>query len=171
MDAAGDVGAKGDVVLEPRVIPAPRAASDAARTYLVTPFWAGERDRLHPDDIAGWAAALADTNQMLAPMVQDMLAQSGASVEKASMAGVVVYVCTPDAAPAANADKAHLYIHGGGWAFMGGEACGGLGAIQAGQLGLKTYSVAYRYPPQDRFPAALDDCVAVYREMTMFCDG
>ena len=164
MDGA-HAGANGDVVLEPRVIPAPRAASDAARTFLVTPFWAGDRDRLGPDDTAGWAAAQDDTRKMLEPMVRDMLALSKASVQKTSMAGVTVYVCTPDEAPAANVDKAHLYIHGGGWAFMGGEACGGLGAVQAGQLGLKTYSVDYRYPPQDRYPAALDDCVAVYREM------
>src|SRR6185369_3993304 len=50
-------------------------------------------------------------------------------------------------------------------AFMGGEACGGQGAVQASRVGIRTYAVDYRNPPMHRFPAALDDCVAVYREL------
>ncbi len=165
MDGAGDSGSIGDVTLEPRRIPAPRAVSQAARTYLSTPFWAGERERLHPDDVEGWKAAIVDTETAFAPMVQAMLDQSKATVEKTSLGGVVVYVATPDELSAANRGKAHLYLHGGGWAFMGGEACGGLGAVQADQFGLKTFAVDYRPPPEHRFPAALDDCVTVYREL------
>ena len=165
MDDAGSVVAKGDIVLEPRVIPAPKAASEAARTYLATPFWAGERDRIDPDDLVGWKAAIAETSAAFAPMVQGMLDVSKADVEKIEMAGVPVYVATPHDVPSANAGKAHLYIHGGGWAFMGGEACGGLGAVQADSFGLKTYAIDYRAPPEHRYPGALDDCVAVYREL------
>jgi acetyl esterase/lipase len=157
--------AEGDIVLQPQVIPAPRAASEQARLYLNTPFWAGDRERLAPDDMAGWAAAIANVDQMFAPMVEQMLAGADADVEKRSMAGVAVYVATPRKLPAADADKAHLYLHGGGWAFMCGASCGPQGAAQAARVGLTTYAVDYRNPPVDRFPAALDDCVAVYREL------
>ena len=167
MDGAANpqAGAPGDVVLQPQTIPAPKAASPEARSYLSTPFWAGERDRIDPDDIAGWKAAIALVDQMFAPLVKAMLAEADAEVEKQTLGGVTVYAATPRNLPAANRDKAHLYIHGGGWAFMGGEACGGQGAVQAARLGVRTFSVDYRNPPEHRFPAALDDCVAVYREL------
>jgi monoterpene epsilon-lactone hydrolase len=154
-----------EVVLQPQAIPPPRGASAAARAYLATPFWAGDRARLDPDDIEGWKASIAEVDRMLAPMVQMMLQTAQADVHKTTVAGVPVHVATPRALDPARAEQAHLYIHGGGWAFMGGEACGGQGATQASQLGLKTYAVDYRNPPMHRFPAALDDCVAVYREL------
>ncbi len=155
----------GEIELQPQSIPAPAAVSEAARTYLSTPFWAGDRARLDPDDMAGWAAAIADVDRMMAPMAEQMLTQSRSSVEKTQMGGVTVYVATPHELMAESADKAHLYIHGGGWAFMCGESVRGQAAAQADRLGLKTYAVDYRNPPLDRFPAALDDCVAVYRAL------
>jgi acetyl esterase/lipase len=154
-----------EVNLEPQTIPPPRGASAEARAYLATPFWAGDRARLDPDDMVGWKAAIDQVDQMFAPMLQAMLADAKASVEKASLGGVTVYVATPHAVEPARQGQAHLYIHGGGWAFMGGEACGGQGAQQAARFGLRTYAVDYRNPPEHRFPAALDDCVAVYREL------
>jgi len=162
MDAAVKTGG---VQLEPQLIPEPQAVSQAARDYLNTPFWAGERERLDPDDVAAWRAAIDQVAEMFQPLAAMMLTQSGATVEKADVGGVTVYVATPRDLKASDADKAHIYIHGGGWAYMGGEACGGQGAAQAGRLGLRTWSVDYRYPPFDRFPAALDDCVSVYREL------
>ena len=155
----------GGVQLQPQLIPEPQAVSQAARDYLNTPFWAGDRPRLDPDDLAGWQAEIDNVTQTFAPLAAMMLTQSGAKVEKANLGGVEVYVATPKGLAASDEDKAHIYIHGGGWAFMGGEACAGQGAAQAGRLGYRTWSVDYRYPPFHRFPAALDDCVTVYREL------
>ena len=155
----------GGVQLQPQVIPEPQAVSQAARDYLNTPFWAGDRERIDPDDLPAWRAAIDQVAETFAPLQAMMLEQSGATVEKHDVGGVEVYVATPRGLAASDEDKAHIYIHGGGWAFMGGEACGGQGAAQAGRLGWCTWSVDYRYPPFHRFPAALDDCVTVYREL------
>ncbi|HEY5412361.1 MAG TPA: alpha/beta hydrolase [Caulobacteraceae bacterium] len=155
----------GGVRLQSQLIPEPQAASQAARDYLNTPFWAGDRERIDPDDMDAWRAAIAQVDETFAPLARMMLEQSGAEVEKADIGGVTVYVATPRDLAASDQDKAHIYIHGGGWAFMCGEACAGQGAAQAGRLGYRTYSVDYRYPPFDRFPAALDDRVSVYREL------
>ena len=155
----------GGVQLQPQLIPEPQAVSQAARDYLNTPFWAGERERIDPDDLDAWRAAIDQVAEMFRPLAAMMLTQSNATVEKADIGGVTVYIATPRDLAASDADKAHIYIHGGGWAYMGGEACGGQGAAQAARLGYKTWSVDYRYPPFDRFPAALDDCVSVYREL------
>ena len=155
----------GGVQLHSQLIPEPQAVSQAARDYLNTPFWAGDRARLDPDDLPAWRAAIDQVAEMFAPLAAMMLETSNATVEKADVGGATVYIATPRDLAASDADKAHIYIHGGGWAYMGGEACGGQGAAQAGRLGYKTWSVDYRYPPFHRFPAALDDCVAVYREL------
>ncbi|MEO6376625.1 MAG: alpha/beta hydrolase [Caulobacteraceae bacterium] len=164
MDGAAIAGT-GVIALQPQTIPPPRAVSDAARTYLATPFWAGNRPPLAADDIEGWKAAVADVDRMMEPMVQAMLAVAQADVETTQLAGVPVYVGTPRTFAPEKQAFAHIYIHGGGWAFMGGAACGGQAALYAANLGLKTYAVDYRTPPTHRFPAALDDCVAVYREL------
>lgn len=165
MDDAGKLDAGGGVKLGPIVVPEPQAASAQARTYLNTPFWAGEREDPDPDDIEAWKTTIAQVNAMFAPMVEAMHDSSNADVAKTSMAGVTVYVATPRDLVAERQDKAHLHIHGGGWAYMGGEACGGQAAVQATSYGVTAYSVDYRVPPEHRFPAALDDCLAVYREL------
>ena len=165
MDGAPASPVEAEVRLEPQTIPPPRAASPEARAYLATPFWAGDRERLDPDDIPGWQAAIANVDQMYAPVLQTMLAGAKADVQKTTLGGVTVYVAAPHAADPSRRGQAHLYLHGGGWAFMGGEACGGMAVQQATSYGLKTYAVDYRNPPMDRFPAALDDCVTAYREL------
>jgi acetyl esterase/lipase len=168
MDGASPTAAgspDGEVLLEPQTIPEPRSVSEQARVYLRTPFWAGERERLDPDDIAGWKAAIEQTNAMFAPLAQSMLEQSDVDVEKTTIDGVTVYVATPRRLAPESEGRAHLYIHGGGWAFMGGEPVAGQAAQQAHRLGLKTYGVDYRVPPEHRYPVALDDCVAVYRAL------
>ncbi len=165
MDDAGKLDAGGGVKLGPIVVPEPQAASPEARKYLNTPFWAGEREDPHPDDIEGWKKAVAQLDAMTASMVEAMHANSNADVQKTSIAGVTVYVGTPRDLAAERKDKAHIHIHGGGWAYMGGEACGGAAAVQATSYGVTAYSVDYRIPPEHRFPAALDDCVAVYCEL------
>ena len=49
-----DGEAKTGVMLQAQLIPEPQAVSQGARDYLNTPFWAGERARLHPDDLPAW---------------------------------------------------------------------------------------------------------------------
>ena len=157
--------AEGDVILGPVTVPLPKSISEQARAYLATPFWAA--GLIYPDgaDVAAWKAVVEEVRRNFAPVVEGMHAQSNADVEKTTMGGVTVYVGTPRGLPAGRADKAHIYIHGGGWALLGGEACGGQAAVQATKFGVKTYSVDYRSPPEFRFPAALDDCLAVYVEL------
>ncbi len=47
----------------------------------------------------------------------------------------------------------------------GGEPCEVMAQKMADQVLLRTWSVAYRMPPDHPYPAALNDVVAVYREL------
>ncbi|USI74622.1 alpha/beta hydrolase [Sphingomonas morindae] len=54
-------------------------------------------------------------------------------------------------------------MHGGALVFGGGAACRHGAGVQADQLGMTVWSIDYRLPPAHPYPAALDDCLAVYR--------
>jgi acetyl esterase/lipase len=76
------------------------------------------------------------------------------------IAGVPVRVLTPDVV-----DGTYLHIHGGGWT-------AGSSAFQDGRLwrvateaNVRVLSIEYRLAPEHPFPACIDDCVAVAREV------
>ncbi len=67
--------------------------------------------------------------------------------------------------PAAQADRAVLFLHGGAYVLGGAASHAGL----AGQLGRAAGAVAYlpeyRLAPEHPYPAALDDALAAYRRL------
>jgi epsilon-lactone hydrolase len=95
----------------------------------------------------------------------EMLARCRSRIETQSVAGVTTYLCTPPGEPASAGHPLYLYIHGGAFVFGSGRFAMAFGAQAADELGLRTVSVDYRTPPQHPFPAALEDCFAVYREL------
>jgi acetyl esterase/lipase len=56
-------------------------------------------------------------------------------------------------------------LHGGGLIMLEGTFAMAMAAANAAQAGCKAYSVDYRMPPDFPYPAALDDGLAVYREL------
>jgi acetyl esterase/lipase len=56
-----------------------------------------------------------------------------------------------------------LYLHGGGFVFGLTPQHLKMGAYLAQKLGMRVLMVDYRLAPDHPFPAALDDCAAVYR--------
>jgi acetyl esterase/lipase len=59
-------------------------------------------------------------------------------------------------------DCVYLDLHGGAFVFGSGEACREGARSQAIAHGMCCYGIDYRTPPNHPFPAALDDCLAVY---------
>src|SRR6476646_3066766 len=74
-------------------------------------------------------------------------------------AGLIpVRVYTPVATEAAL--PGIVYLHGGGWVFMGIETHDSICRRLAKESGAVVVSVEYRLAPEDPFPAPLDDCYA-----------
>jgi len=65
--------------------------------------------------------------------------------------------------PGSHPDQHLLYLHGGGFTFGSIESHRELVATIVSHGHFQAHSVAYRQPPEDRFPAAVDDVVAAYR--------
>jgi len=82
---------------------------------------------------------------------------------ESTIAGVPVRIVTPDPPPAKNSDKVLLNLHGGGFNSDSGSYTESIPI--AGYTGIKVVAVLYRLAPEHPYPAALDDSIAVYKEL------
>jgi acetyl esterase/lipase len=79
------------------------------------------------------------------------------------MVGVPVHIVTPDRMPESNRDKVLLNLHGGGFNSDSGSYTESIPI--AGYSKIKVVAVLYRLAPEHPFPAAVDDSIAVYKEL------
>jgi len=86
-------------------------------------------------------------------------ATGDASVEPVECAGVP---CQWIAAPGARVDKAIVYLHGGGFQVGSLASHRELMAELSAAAGARVLAVAYRLAPEHRYPAALEDTIAVW---------
>ena len=147
-----------------RSIPVPRSVSPAAAAMLgAPPFDGGASPAL--DDPDAWRALSEATDPMLAEM---FLAQAGDfayEVEEIAVGECAVFVVTPADLPADAERFVYLDVHGGALHLGAGPACRAMGIVTASQVGVRTWSVDYRMPPDHPYPAAVDDCVGAYRAL------
>ena len=146
-----------------RAVPVPLSVSPEARSVLAPgPVMPEDPRYPAPDDLDGWRDFMAQRRQER-PAVPDA-GQGGERVEEVTVGRAVVYVITP---PGVSEDDPAVYldIHGGGLIFGDGDQCRAYGTTRASQVGMRTWAVDYRMPPDHPFPAPLDDCVAAYRRL------
>jgi len=139
-----------------RVIPVPQDLSPEARKFISR----SAPDEAPPETLAArrshmeeWGARSRAEWTRLCPN----------HIEDTTMGNVPVRVVTPDGMPAANRDKVLVNLHGGGFNADSGSYAESIPI--AGYTGIKVVAVLYRLAPEHPFPAAVDDAVAVYREL------
>jgi acetyl esterase/lipase len=86
-----------------------------------------------------------------------------ANVEETSIAGVRTDIITPLTMPEANRSRVLINLHGGGFNSDSGSLIEGIPIANLAKT--KVVSVYYRLAPENPFPAAVDDVVAVYKEL------
>jgi monoterpene epsilon-lactone hydrolase len=84
-------------------------------------------------------------------------------VASEQLAGVPVRVITPLAIPETKADRVLINVHGGGFNSDSGSLTETVPIANLTQT--KVVAVLYRLAPEHPFPAAVDDIVAVYKEI------
>jgi len=150
-----------------RALPIPTSISLQAQQFLRESAerfaaTAGQFETPPASDKEGWRKIIAATNAMFDPMIDKMLSNA-ATVERRTIGGVSVGVGTPN--DMQHQGRARLCIHGGAFTVLGGRYVMGDAAQAAAESGCVAYSVDYRMPPDFPYPAAVDDCLAVYREL------
>ncbi|WP_067682914.1 alpha/beta hydrolase [Nocardia miyunensis] len=148
--------------LPAREIPVPTSVSEQARAILAlgplfaTPQWPPL------DDPEAWRALIAELDGTALRMAPGSGAH--AEVEEIPVGRARVLAITPDGVEPGDR-RVYLEIHGGAFIQGGGELCRTRGIDNAYRVGVHSWSVDYRMPPDHPFPAALDDCLAAYRAL------
>jgi monoterpene epsilon-lactone hydrolase len=139
-----------------RVVPVPKTISAEAQRRL---------SRAEPDQ--GPAQSLAErrmaTDAYTARARVEWTRLCPNQLVEDKIAGVPVRIVTPEGLPDANRDKVLLNLHGGGFNSDSGSYTESIPI--AGYSKMKVVAVLYRLAPEHPFPAAVDDSVAVYKEL------
>ena len=85
------------------------------------------------------------------------------NIEETTIAGVRTDIITPLEMPEANRTRVLINLHGGGFNSDSGSLIEGDPIANLAKT--KVVSVYYRLAPENPFPAAVDDVVAVYKEL------
>ncbi len=140
-----------------RVVPMPSTVSPEARKYLEG---LTHRNNTGPESLEDrrkrtdeWRAKQSAEAKRLFPV----------KVEETTTAGVRTDIITPLDTPAANRDRVLINLHGGGFNSDSGSLIEGVPIANLAKI--KVVSVYYRLAPENPFPAAVDDVVAVYKEL------
>lgn len=139
-----------------RVIPPPSTLSPEAQAWLASltqkkspPQTLAER-RVATDAWRAWGSAEA---RRLYPV----------NIEETIIAGVRTDIITPLVTPEANRSRVLINLHGGGFVSDSGSLIEGVPMANLAKI--KIVSVYYRLAPENHFPAAVDDVVAVYKDL------
>lgn len=139
-----------------RVVPVPEDLSPQAKA------WVGTRVpdvETHPSI----AEQRRGTDEWQARAGAEAKAEYPANVAKGVIAGVPVRIVTPLEMPAANRNRVMLNVHGGGFVLDSGSLTESIPIANLTKT--KVVSVLYRLAPEHPFPAAVNDAVAVYKEL------
>jgi acetyl esterase/lipase len=138
-----------------RTVPMPQTISAEAQKYLarVTPSSPNatlEERRASTDK---WRKSVEEKAHTLYPV----------KIEEKVIGGVRTDVLTPREIPAEKRDRVLINVHGGGFVVDAGSLIEGMPIAYLTKT--RVVSVYYRMAPEHPFPAAVDDTVAVYREL------
>ncbi|HEY6412233.1 MAG TPA: alpha/beta hydrolase [Edaphobacter sp.] len=137
-----------------RVIPIPPDLSSEAKESLRRPA---------PPDTSSLAERRKGTDAWQTRAGQASLAAYPVHIESLTIAGVPVRNITPLDATPPHPDRVLINVHGGGFNSDSGSFTESIPI--ANLTHTRVVSVLYRLAPEHPFPAAVDDTIAVYREL------
>ena len=150
----------GTTIIRNVSVPLPPAISEQAKAMIKARNQMG-------DPTQGLTAPVAQIREMLDPLrkqiAAELLKRFPSKVETRKLGGVTVHVVTPEKL-APGAEKSVLInVHAGAFMFNQGSITEAIPI--AALTGITVIAVDYRLAPENPFPAAVEDTVAVYREV------
>lgn len=139
-----------------RVVPVPQTISPEAQKVLGRQV----SDAQKPETLA---ERRAKTDKWQAGAGEKSRAMYPANVAAGNIAGVPVRVITPLSTPANKRNRVLINVHGGGFNSDSGSLTETIPIANLTQT--KVIAVLYRLAPEHPFPAAVDDTVAVYKQL------
>jgi acetyl esterase/lipase len=152
-----------------RVIPVPATVSPQLQAAIAGPYRIPAWDA-NPKTAEEWKALvskLADAGMEQRRAARDKL---GVTMEPGVIGGVKVFTLTPREVRPENRGRLLIHVHGGGYVYNPGEAGTPEAVMMAAYGGFKVISIDYRMPPDFPYPAAIDDAMAVWREVVKTTD-
>jgi acetyl esterase/lipase len=143
--------------------PVPTSVSDQAQRALATPWLQPDQVELALDDTDGWLRRIEVIDAALVQRFAGL--ELPVKADDTEIAGVHTYVIRANDVADDPSTPIYLDIHGGALIAGGGDAARLMGSTGAMGTGMIHWAVDYRMPPRHPYPAALDDCVAVYRAL------
>lgn len=139
-----------------RVIPVPQDLSPEAQKSISRQV----PDEVPPQSLADRRAS-QDANDARRRVEWTRLCPN--TIVESKIAGIPVHIVTPEGMPAGNKDKVLINLHGGSFNADSGSYAESIPV--AGYSKMKVVAVLYRLAPENPFPAAVDDGIAVYKDM------
>jgi epsilon-lactone hydrolase len=139
-----------------RTVPMPQTISPEAQKWLESLNHINRHETTLAERRAGtdaWRARDSAEARKLYPV----------NIEQQTIAGVATDIITPISTPKANRDLVLINLHGGGFNSDSGSQIEGVPIANLTKI--KVIGVYYRLAPEHPFPAAVDDVVAVYKEV------
>lgn len=161
--AAKDSDAAAQPALGKRSFPVPQTVSPELQSLIAAepwPFW--NYRPTTAQEWKAWADQLAVSGSQGLPKLRE---QMGVTMTAGRIGGVPVFTLSPQSIPVGDSDKVLLHFHGGGYVLNHGESGTQEAILMAALGGFKVISVDYRMAPEHPYPAAIDDAVAVYKEL------
>ncbi len=147
-----------------RAIPVPPTASPQLQAIIAAPYRAGMWNA-DPKTAAEWKELISRQAAAALAVLPGLREKLGVTMEASTIAGVKVFILTPKDIPPANRNRLLVHVHGGGYVFGPGEAGTGEATAMAAYGGFKVIAIDYRMPPDFPYPAAMDDAMAVWKEV------
>jgi acetyl esterase/lipase len=151
----------GTVHLGARTIPVPKTVSPEAQQYLATPPWGSGTQ---PPNLPLWE--LRATFDSMFKMLMEMARSTyPVTTEEKRISGIRVDLVSPMSVAESRQERLLINLHGGGFV-TGSPPASLLEAIPIANLTkTRVAAIDYRLAPEHPFPAAINDIVAVYKEL------
>ncbi len=153
--------------MAPRALPVPIGASSVIQEAVLNapPPKGKPVKKSVPQSKEEWNDWAAKINTKAAVGAQALAKEVQVSIKQGRINGVNVYRLTPAEIDPKHKDHLLVYLHGGAYVLLAGEAGIGEAVLIAARTKMPVISVDFHMPPEYPAPAAINDVVTVWKHL------